>query len=193
MCVHWRNRCFRVVRSMKCSNCLNPATPGMRSCEECRAKARERERRYRETHPERHRKNARKATRRWQEANREKSREATRRWYDNNRESVLAKARRRREENLEEARERDRRKHAKLKYGISLEAAEALRASPCDICGKHGGNIDHDHDTGIVRGSLCRACNHGLGNFRDSPGLLARALEYLRDGWRSNLGSSTIR
>lgn len=40
-------------------------------------------------------------------------------------------------------------------------------------------NIDHDHDSGVVRGLLCRGCNQGLGSFRDSPELLRRAIDYL--------------
>ena len=40
-------------------------------------------------------------------------------------------------------------------------------------------HVDHDHSSGVVRGLLCRGCNHGLGNFRDSPELLLRAIEYL--------------
>lgn len=39
--------------------------------------------------------------------------------------------------------------------------------------------IDHDHQTGKVRGILCKNCNLGLGHFRDSMILLLQAGQYL--------------
>lgn len=68
-------------------------------------------------------------------------------------------------------------------YNVSIEEIEVLirdQAGRCRICGQARPLcIDHDHETGRVRGLLCQPCNHGVGNFRDDPALLAAAADYL--------------
>lgn len=39
--------------------------------------------------------------------------------------------------------------------------------------------IDHDHETGKVRGILCNSCNTALGLLKDKTDVLLRAVEYL--------------
>lgn len=49
------------------------------------------------------------------------------------------------------------------------------------ICGATDDlGIDHDHNSGEVRGKLCDKCNQGLGLFQDSPELLHAAADYIK-------------
>ena len=49
------------------------------------------------------------------------------------------------------------------------------------------GHVDHDHDTGTVRGVLCSSCNHALGMAKDSIKVLAGLVTYLKNppGYRT--------
>lgn len=40
-------------------------------------------------------------------------------------------------------------------------------------------SIDHNHETGEVRGLLCSRCNKGIGSLRDDPEVLQKAADYL--------------
>mgnify|MGYP001612685598 FL=1 len=69
------------------------------------------------------------------------------------------------------------------KYGINLATKQALaiqQDNKCLICGHETRLvIDHNHTTKQVRGLLCSLCNWGLGNFRDNPTILQKAIDYL--------------
>lgn len=39
--------------------------------------------------------------------------------------------------------------------------------------------LDHDHNTGKVRGWICDSCNTGIGRFKDDVDLLKRAINFL--------------
>jgi hypothetical protein len=90
---------------------------------------------------------------------------------------------------------RSRKEHWKFyyllkRYGVSRERYEVLLrelGGRCPICGtdKPGGSgtwhVDHNHETGQVRGLLCNDCNIGLGAMKDSPDVMRRAILYMEE------------
>lgn len=72
-------------------------------------------------------------------------------------------------------------------YGITLGQYDRLmeaQEGSCAICGARPRSqrlaVDHDHRSGMVRGLLCKRCNHKmLGGSGDNPDILRRAAAYL--------------
>ena len=83
--------------------------------------------------------------------------------------------------------ERARERQLKRLYGLSLDAYQVLLESQngtCFICQKPPTMakplvVDHNHDTGVIRGLLCSSCNWALGGLQDSSVVCRRAAEYL--------------
>jgi hypothetical protein len=44
--------------------------------------------------------------------------------------------------------------------------------------------LDHNHNTGEIRGWICDSCNTGIGRFKDDIGLLKKAIRYLENPGR---------
>ena len=98
-------------------------------------------------------------------------------------------------QNLTDADRQDRhqqsawRGHLKLFYKISEEQYNELldeQGGCCAICRRPQDYfrkrfaVDHNHETGKVRGLLCPNCNQALGHMRDDPHLFVRAAMYLK-------------
>ena len=70
-------------------------------------------------------------------------------------------------------------------YGISQEEYESRLAAQqglCAICSLESDrvlSVDHDHESGQVRGLLCETCNFGIGSFGHDPELLEAVIRYL--------------
>ena len=74
-------------------------------------------------------------------------------------------------------------------YNITLETYNEMLAEQehsCAICGTteaggpHGQMmVDHCHDTGKVRGLLCKSCNIAIGEMKDNPDIAHKAWMYL--------------
>jgi len=72
------------------------------------------------------------------------------------------------------------------KYGLTEADYDTLlekQGNVCAICDKPSNgkalHIDHNHETGEIRGLLCHNCNRGLGYFQDNWCLLSIAQKYL--------------
>lgn len=89
--------------------------------------------------------------------------------------------------NKKYAAEYSRNKTLIIKFGITeIQYQDLLfkQGGTCLICKKTCSSgrklaVDHDHETGEIRGLLCGACNMGLGLFQDNPFLLENAKNYL--------------
>lgn len=83
------------------------------------------------------------------------------------------------------------RAHFGIKEEDYLQMLEAQHGC-CAICKVRLAkrvHVDHDHETGNVRGLLCERCNIGLGYFSDSPERMRDAALYIesrRESWESS-------
>jgi hypothetical protein len=74
------------------------------------------------------------------------------------------------------------------KYKITEDIFQNILSSQenkCQICKNPFSDInkiqvDHDHDTGKVRGLLCIKCNTGIGKLNEDIKILESAIEYLK-------------
>lgn len=110
-------------------------------------------------------------------------------WYHRNKDRV-------KQYNTEESGYRAGRAKLFRQYGITMEEFDSMYVEQrglCKICGNpetvlgSGGKvktlaIDHDHETGQVRGLLCNNCNRAIGLLKDNADLLRTAADYL-DGF----------
>jgi hypothetical protein len=80
-----------------------------------------------------------------------------------------------------------RNRYIRDKYGLDERDVIALftkQCGDCALCGDELGPgqsraIDHCHETGVVRGLLCRECNVGIGMLRHNKQLLLKAAQYV--------------
>ena len=80
-----------------------------------------------------------------------------------------------------------RNRHLIRKYGITADEYDTKLKKQNGVCGicmldRDSRNflaVDHNHDTGVIRGLLCENCNRGLGMFKDNKEFLQNAIHYL--------------
>jgi hypothetical protein len=114
-------------------------------------------------------------------------RNRSRREYGRNHQPELTKIRRewyigKRAEQLAKAKAYNLRR-----YGITLFEYDKMldeQGGVCKICKEPPSkrfslSVDHDHETGRVRGLLCGNCNFALGYAKDNPSTLRKMADYL--------------
>lgn len=114
------------------------------------------------------------------------TREARRKRYERDRALEVKRSREWRLRNQQRKREYDRKYRLLRDFGITPDEYDTLllgQGGVCAICEGDDGRkllaVDHCHDTGKIRGLLCRQCNTGLGSLGDNVAGLQRALAYL--------------
>jgi hypothetical protein len=121
---------------------------------------------------------------RYYAANRETILAKGRATYHANRDKEIQRSRAYHKANPDKARTRSRRRY----YGLDPAIYEQFLKSQnglCAICqnpprpGKIL-DVDHDHESGMVRGLLCHGCNWSLGVLGDNLEGIWRAVDYLR-------------
>jgi hypothetical protein len=121
----------------------------------------------------------------WYAKNVDYEKARVKKWQQANSDRVNSVNRRRRQERSKEYRRKERASYLLRKYGITLRDYETLRMTQlgmCVICRKIEWNrlhVDHDHQTGVLRGLLCGKCNKAIGLLDDDPALVHSAEAYL--------------
>lgn len=110
-------------------------------------------------------------------------------WYAKNRERHNANIRARRAENRSAWLQYMKAANVRRNYGLTLQERLELFESSDGLCAfcyeRPATHIDHDHETGRVRGALCQPCNNGLG-WVERMGATSPAIqEYLTTDWRA--------
>lgn len=132
--------------------------------------------------------------RKWREKNPDKVKATFKRHYERNRQRILTRNKKWRDKNKEHLKQyRDQRREQMAaasrfhEYGLLHEDYLLMLKNQkyrCKICKEKFDktpHVDHDHETGQVRGLLCRGCNSLLGFAKESPTILSSATQYLRD------------
>jgi hypothetical protein len=135
----------------------------------------------------------------WYNNNREKAINNSLKNYTKNKNIINSKRRQQRIDNPEKIRLSARLKYDPIKSKINSWKQAGIKNMTyekylimqqeqnncCAICGVHRTffkrelDVDHNHETGEVRGLLCTPCNSGIGKLKDSINMLEKAIKYL--------------
>jgi hypothetical protein len=81
----------------------------------------------------------------------------------------------------------DRKSYLKRKYGMTIADYERMfeaQGGVCAICREARPeertlHVDHDHETGVIRGLLCFRCNQAIGSLQEDYEIFQTAADYL--------------
>ncbi len=108
--------------------------------------------------------------------NKDRVNKSKRDWVKRNRDKVLKRK--------SEANKRYR-ESGKIYEYLGFQKPTRPKPETCEICEKPASgkamHYDHCHASNTFRGWLCQNCNRGLGMFFDSPDLLEKAKQYIKD------------
>ena len=156
--------------------------------DKARESSRNRQRIYRQRHLEECKERNRNNARRYRNEHLIEIREKQKKYYYENKDKNKEKDRQRFSKYREENKSVIAYSKIKCRYGLSKEEYNLLLENQdykCKICGESQINlkrklcIDHNHNTGEVRGLLCDNCNRLLGNAKDNVEILQNAINYL--------------
>jgi hypothetical protein len=136
---------------------------------------------------------------RWYANHKEKARLNASKRYHEKKDIINAKRREERKNNPEAIRAKARANYNPIKSKVASWKRAGIKDMTyerylkmledqnycCAICSIHKDlvkrqlAVDHNHDTGEVRGLLCDACNGGIGKLKDSATILLKAIKYL--------------
>lgn len=102
--------------------------------------------------------------------------------------SIWRKENRKDPEVMRRHKEGMRRVHLNKVYGLSeieYNKLLELQSGGCAICKQpcrvhERLSVDHDHNTGAVRGLLCQQCNSAIGFLKEDEDIIWNMLEYLK-------------
>ena len=106
---------------------------------------------------------------RWEEDHKDRRREQHKEWYENNREEILAKNKQwyKTEQGIKSQRIKNWKQKGIIHDDFDTVYDNYINTKECDVCkveltegrGKNCRNLDHYHETGKIRGIICKKCN----------------------------------
>jgi len=115
------------------------------------------------------------------------SQERSKKWYHDNQEREALKGKTRYLQNREQILAKMQEDKCLKKYGITLQERRRLLEEQGHKCANPGcgrtvvkGHLDHNHETGAVRGILCSQCNMVLGLVQENIDRLLGLTQYLQ-------------